>query len=319
MEQLFFILRLTLFSTIPLLIVALGGLFSEKSGVVNIALEGFMLLGAFAGIYVMFLIQQNGSLNGNIVYLIAMFVGGVTGMFFSLLHAYASISQKANQIISGAAINIFAPSFTIFFARVLTGTQQIDFIDNFMIEKVPLLSEIPLLGDVLFTRVYISTYVGFIILLVVYYVLFKSVFGLRLRSVGENPSAADSAGLNIYFYRYVGVLTSGFLAGLGGVALLIPTTTNFNATVSGFGYLALAVLIFGQWNTKKILYGSLFFGFMIAISSATGAIPFLDNLKLSSDWYNMIPYASTILVLALVSNNSRAPKAVGQPYDKGKR
>ncbi len=319
MDSLYLILNLTLISATPILIVAIGGLFSERSGVANIALEGVMLMGAFLGIYVMNVIQTNTGWTSNIVYIIAMLAGGLGGALFSLLHAYACVSKKANQIISGSALNIFAVSFTVFFARFLTGTQQINFMDTFMIDEIPVLGSIPFFGEFLFSNIYISTYIALVIFGVSYVVLYKTRFGLRLRSVGDNPQAGDSAGFNIYFYRYAGVTISGFLAGIGGVALLIPTTTNFNGTVSGYGYLALAVLILGQWDLIKIIFAALFFGLMVTVSTTTGSINFLKDLNLSSDWYNMIPYVATIVVLTITSKNAQAPKSLGEPYDKGKR
>jgi simple sugar transport system permease protein len=319
MDTLYFMARLTLFSAVPLMIVALGGLFSERSGIVNIALEGLMLLGAFVGILSMNLLQAHTSMDGNIVLFVSLIIGGIAGAVFSLLHAYASVSKNANQVISGTALNLFAPAFAIFVARTFTRTQQIDFKDNFMIQKVPVLGDIPLIGDIFFQKVYIITYIGIAILIASYVVIYKTRFGLRLRACGENPHAADSAGINIYKYRYAGVVISGFLAGLGGVALIVPTSTNFNATVSGFGFLALAVLIFGQWKPTRIMFAALFFGFMRVIASANASVPILNTLDLPGDFYNMIPYITTLIVLAFTSKNSRAPKAAGEPFDKGKR
>lgn len=314
-----FISRAALFSAIPLMIVALGGLFSERSGVVNIALEGLMLIGAFFGILTIYLVQEFTSIDGHFLYLIALLVGGLTGMLFSLLHAYASVSMNADQVISGTAINILAPAFAIYFARMLTTTQQIGFNDTFYIESIPVLSSIPFFGPVLFEGAYISTYIGIGILVATYFVVYKTKFGLRLRACGENPHAADSAGINIYKYRYAGVSISGFLAGLGGVALIIPTQTEFNATVSGFGFLALAVLIFGQWKPLYIFFAAIFFGLTRTISSTYILIPALNNLNYPSEFYSMIPYIATLIVLGFTSKNSQGPKAAGEPYDKGKR
>jgi len=319
MDTIEFLLRATLFSAIPLLIVALGGLFSERSGIVNIALEGLMLIGAFFGIITIHFLQANTNIDGNFLYLIALLVGGISGLLFSLLHAYASISRSADQVISGTALNILAPAFAIYFARMFTKTQQIGFTDTFFIKEVPLLSKIPFLGAVLFTKVYISTYIGLIILVAAYFLVYKTRFGLRMRACGENPHAADSAGINIYKYRYAGVAISGFLAGLGGVALIVPTSTEFNATVSGFGFLALAVLIFGQWKPLYVFFAALFFGFTRTISTAYVIIPFLNDLKLPGEFYSMIPYIATLVVLGFTSKNSQAPRASGEPYDKGKR
>jgi simple sugar transport system permease protein len=278
-----------------------------------------MLIGAFFGVFTIYYLQANTSIDGNFLYLIALLVGGLAGTLFSLLHAYASVSMNANQVISGTAINILAPAFAIYFARMLTTTQQIGFNDTFFIDSIPVLSAIPLIGPIFFTKVYISTYLGIIILGVTYYLVYKTRFGLRMRACGENPHAADSAGINIYKYRYAGVSLSGFLAGIGGVALIVPTSTEFNATVSGFGFLALAVLIFGQWKPLYILFAALFFGLTRTISTSYVIIPFLNGLKLPGEFYSMIPYIATLVVLGFTSKNSQAPKAAGEPYDKGKR
>lgn len=149
--------------------------------------------------------------------------------------------------------------------------------------------------------------------------LYKTKFGLRLRACGEHPQAADSVGINVYKMRYAGVLISGALAGLGGLVFVIPTSTNFNATVSGYGFLALAVMIFGQWKPLRVLFAAFFFGLMKTIASAYSVIPLLSSLNIPSDVYKMIPFIATLIVLAFTSKSSQAPRAVAQPYDKGSR
>jgi simple sugar transport system permease protein len=171
----------------------------------------------------------------------------------------------------------------------------------------------------LFQNAYITTYIGFAIYAVSALVLYKTRFGLRLRACGEHPQAADSVGINVYHMRYFGVLISGALAGLGGLVYVIPTSTNFNATVSGYGFLALAVLIFGQWKPTRILFAAFFFGLMKTIASAYSGVPLLQNLGIPSDIYKMIPFAATLVVLAFTSKKSQAPRASGVPYDKGAR
>lgn len=317
MSVLYFIFQQTMFFTIPLLIVALGGMFSERSGVVNIALEGIMTMGAFTGI--LFLNMTGGSMSGQSQLILAILISMATGAVFSLFHAYAAINMKADQVISGTALNMFAPAFAIFVARVIQGVQQIQFTNTFRIESVPVLGKLPFLGPLLFQNTYITTYVGFAILIISAVVLYKTRFGLRLRSCGEHPQAADAAGINVYRMQYAGVVISGALAGLGGLVFVVPTSTNFNATVSGYGFLALAVLIFGQWKPVKILYASLFFGLMKAVAAAYSGIPFLVGLGIPSYFYKMVPYIATLIVLIFTSRNSQAPKASGVPYDKGQR
>ena len=317
METIYFLVQQTMLFSIPLLLVALGGMFSERSGVVNIALEGIMIIGAFTGI---FFISRFGNLfSPTITLFIAIIISALSGLIFSLLHAYASINMSADQVISGTALNIFAPAFAIYVTRAIQVVQQISFVNNFRIESVPILGNIPIIGNLLFKNSYITTYLGFIILALSWFALYKTRFGLRLRSCGEHPQAADSVGINVYKTRYFGVAISGALAGIGGLVFVIPTSTNFNATVAGYGFLALAVLIFGQWKPIRILYAAFFFGLMKTLASAYSGIPILSNLPISNSVYKMIPYITTIIVLAFTSKNSQAPKASGLPYDKSVR
>ena len=273
MSVVYFVFQQTMFFTIPLLIVALGGMFSERSGVVNIALEGIMTLGAFTSI--LFIHLTDGILSGQVQLVLAILIAMGTGVLFSLFHAYAAINMKADQTISGTALNMFAPAFAIFVARVIQDVQQIPFSNTFRIESVPVLGSIPVIGDLFFKNTYITTYIGIAILILSAIVLYKTRFGLRLRACGEHPQAADAAGINVYRMQYAGVLISGALAGLGGLVFVVPTSTNFNATVSGYGFLALAVLIFVVGKPIKILYASLFFGLMKTIAAAYSGIPFL--------------------------------------------
>ncbi len=385
-EVVYFIVPLVIASAVPLTLVALGALYSERSGVINIALEGIMLMGAYVGavviqqleikgvnpvlnilvsimfgmfiayllytltlylldkfkvnynqdnlqfrylvfgieavvsIVAMYLIISNVAINIQVA-LIGLIVGAIIGTMFSLLHAYAAINMKANQIISATALNMFAPAFAIFINRTFSaeGTQKVTIQESYRIQEVPLLSEIPILGDLVFKGAYLSTFIGLLIFIVAVIILYKTRYGLRLRSCGENPQAADSLGINIYKIRYSGVLVSGALAGMGGVIFVLSFASNFNATVSGFGFLALAVLIFGNWKPNRIILAALFFAFMRVISSTYSVIPFLDNLDLASELYSMLPYLATLIVLAFVSKNSAAPRAAGEPYDPGKR
>jgi simple sugar transport system permease protein len=184
---------------------------------------------------------------------------------------------------------------------------------------VPFLGSIPVFGPLFFQNAYITTYLGILILIISVFVLYKTRFGLRLRACGEHPQAADSVGINVYKIRYAGVLISGALAGMGGVILIIPTSVAFNATVAGYGFLALAVLIFGGWRPVKILFAAFFFGFMQAIAASHSAIPFLRDLEIPVHFYRMFPYVATLVVLAFSAKSSQAPKAAGVPYDKGHR
>ena len=317
MSVVYFIFQQTMFFSIPLLIVALGGMFSERSGVVNIALEGIMTMGAFTSI--LFINLTGNSMSGQGQLLIAIVIAMVTGVVFSLFHAYAAINMKADQTISGTALNMFAPAFAIFVARIIQGVQQIQFNNTFRIESVPVLGSIPVIGDLFFKNTYITTYIGIAILILSTIVLYKTRFGLRLRACGEHPQAADAAGVNVYRMQYAGVMISGALAGLGGLVFVVPTSTNFNASVAGYGFLALAVLLFGQWKPIRIMWASLFFGLTKAVAAAYSGIPFLNNMGIPSYLYKMIPYIATLIVLIFTSKNSQAPRASGVPYDKGAR
>ena len=317
MSVIYFIFQQTMYFMIPLMIVALGAMFSERSGIINIALEGIMTMGAFTGI--LFIHFTGGTMSGPMQLILAVLISMATGMFFSLFHGYASINMKANQVISGTALNMFAPAFAIFVARVIQGVQQVQFTNTFRITSVPILGKIPFIGPLLFQNAYITTYIGIAIFVLSTVVLYKTRFGLRLRSCGEHPQAADAAGINVYHMQYAGVLISGALGGLGGLVFVVPTSTNFNADVAGYGFLALAVLIFGQWKPVKIMLASLFFGLMKAVAAAYSGIPFLSSLGIPSYFYKMVPYIITLIVLVFTSKNSQAPKAEGVPYDKGQR
>ena len=203
MSVIYFIFQQTMLFTIPLMIVALGGMFSERSGVVNIALEGIMTMGAFTGI--LFLNMTGDRMSGQLQLLLAILISTGTGAVFAFFHAYASINMKANQTISGTALNMFAPAFAIFVARVIQGVQQIQFNNTFRIESVPLLGSIPFFGPLLFQNTYITTYLGVAILILSTLVLYRTRFGLRLRSCGEHPQAADAAGINVCRMQYAGV------------------------------------------------------------------------------------------------------------------
>jgi simple sugar transport system permease protein len=258
-------------------------------------------------------------MSGQGLLILAILVAALSGMIFSLFHAYAAINMKADQVISGTALNMFAPAFAVFIGRMVYGVQQITFNNTFYIKKIPVLGDIPVIGDLFFKNTYITTYLGIIILIASTIVLYKTKFGLRLRACGEHPQAADSVGINVYRIRYSGVMISGVLGGIGGLVFVIPTSTNFNATVAGYGFLALAVLIFGQWKPVRIFYAAFFFGLMKTISASYSGIPLLNDLGIPSSFYKMIPYIATLVVLAFTSKKSMAPKASGTPYDKGMR
>ncbi len=310
MSTLYFLFQQTMFFSIPLLIVALGGMYSERSGIVNIALEGIMVIGAFFGIFFINIMQMQSAMAGSALFLTALLLAGLIGGIYSLLHAYAAIRMNADQVISGTALNMFAPAFAIYVARMIQGVQQVQFKNEFRIAAVPLLSDIPVIGSLFFKNTYLSTYIGFLILIASVFVLYKTRFGLRLRACGEHPGAADSVGINVYKMRYIGVFISGVLAGIGGFVFVIPTSTNFNADVAGYGFLALAVLIFGQWKPIRILGAAFFFGIAKTIAATYAIVPALVSLGMPDYVYKMIPYIATLILLSFTSKKSSAAPAV---------
>ncbi len=302
--------------TIPLLITALGGLFSERSGVVNIGLDGLMIFGAFAGALTIFYLQGT-ALNHNLVLWIGLLVAAIVGIIFSLLHAFASINLNANQIISGVAINLIAGALTVFLARNITGSGNIRITSGFAPFNVPGLSSIPVIGDLFFTKTYPTTWFILLVLLISAFVLYKTKTGLRLRSCGEFPQAAEAAGVNVRRIRYLGVILSGAFSGLGGALIIVTYAGEFTGTVSGLGFLALASLIFGQWKPLGILGATLFFGFASTVANVSQVIPELAVFP--PILLKIFPYVVTLIALVLFSKSSQAPKAAGEPFDSGKR
>ena len=302
---------------IPLLLVALGGLFSERSGIINIALEGIMVFGQFFGIMTMFLLQDR--MSGQMLFIIAMLVATLSGIILSAIHAYASINMKADQTISGTAINMFAPAFTIYVARLFYSVKEVPFTNTFLIQKVPLLGDIPFIGQMFFQRVYISSFIGVAILAIAIFIIYKTKFGYHLRAAGENPQALDAAGVNVYKIRWISVLVSGAFAGLGGLIIMVPMSTVFAGTANGQGFLALAILIFSQWRPVNLLFTSVFFAFTLTISNTYSVIPALVQLGIPGQVFRMFPYIATLVVLIFTSKRSAAPRDLGEPYDQGQR
>lgn len=301
--------------TIPLLITALGGLFSERSGVVNIGLEGLMVVGAFAGSFTIFKLQASHPNEGWVLW-VGLLVAVLAGIIFSLLHAFASINLSADQVISGTAINMIAGAITIFMARNMTGSGNIR-VGGFSPFDVPGLSDIPVIGPLFFTKTYWTTWLILVVLAVSSIILYKTSFGLRLRACGEHPHAAEAAGVNVKRMRYVGVMISGAFSGIGGAIIILTYAGEFTGSVSGLGFLALAALIFGQWRPLGVLAAAFFFGFATTVANVSQVIPSLAEIP--PVILKIFPYVVTLLALVVFSKTSRAPKAAGEPYDPGKR
>lgn len=303
--------------TIPLLMTALGALYCERSGIINIGLDGFMIIGSFSGALTILKLQDVFDPSSNLPLWIGLIVAVIVGMLFSLLHAFASINLNANQVISGTAINMIAGALTIFLARTMTGSGRIRIKSGFYQKDIPILSEIPILGDLFFKKTYITTWVALAILLLSIFVIYKTRFGLRLRACGEHPQAADAAGINVYRMRYMGVLLSGGLSSLAGAIMLVTYSGEFNGNVAGLGFLALAALIFGQWKPLGILAAALFFGCATTVANVSQVIPALQSIP--TVILKTFPYIVTLIALVLFSKSSQAPKAEGEPFDSGKR
>lgn len=302
------LVKYTLLYGIVLMLVALGGMFSEHSGVINIALEGIMVIGGLGGVLAVAMLPN--TLPAFAIVAISIAVAALSGMVFSLLLAFASIHLKADQTIGGTALNMLATAISIILAKNFNGStsSKIDYTNNaflFNIGGLELSVFVPL---------------GIVLLIISYVVMYKTRFGLRLRACGEHPQAADSVGINVYKMRYSGVLISGFLGGIGGLAYIIPSvqTWNFEVGVAGTGFLALAVMIFGQWKPVHIFGAAMFFAVFKSLANIADATV-LSQLGWSSNIYNMMPFIASMVILAFTSKNSMAPKAEGVPYDKGSR
>jgi general nucleoside transport system permease protein len=306
----------TLFAAAPLIFTALGGVFSERSGVVNIGLEGLMVIGACTGITVTLLMQDTWlSATPWLAVLIAACIAGLV----SLLHALASITLRADQVVSGVVINILAVGATIFAIKKIFDKGQTEQIKiRFDKLDMPVLSDIPVIGDLFFTSIPLTSYIAIGLAFVVWYIIYKTPFGLRLRAVGEHPMAADTMGINVVRMRYTAVFISGIFAGIGGAVYAISISGSFSVmTITGQGFLALAAMIFGKWHPIGALGAALFFGFAQSLSVTAGTIPGLDAIPQYVLY--ILPYVLTILALVGFVGRSQAPKALGTPYIKGKR
>lgn len=315
-----FLLQKTLIYAIPLLIVALAGVFAERSGIINIALDGIMVFGSFIGALTVYLFQTKGwfPTDSQWLFLLAMFTAAVSGAIFSLLLSFSAINLKADQTIGGTALNLLAPAVTLFIVKVFFFQDKLEMptVPGFVI----LNPDYGPVGRVLFDKAYLSTFVAIFLFVLCSVLLYTTKTGLRLRACGEHPQAASSVGINVFKMRYLGTTVSGALAGLGGY-VYIATVAGGTAegTVAGMGFLALAIMIFGNWKPVGIAFGALMFGFLKCLGVVSSSIPALNDLGLPMYFYNMIPYVAVLIVLAIFSKKSRAPKAEGVPYDKGMR
>ena len=314
----FLLLKYTLLYTVVLMMVALGGMFSERSGIINIALEGIMVIGGLMGV-VMINIMNAAGVPVWLGIVITVLCSALAGLVYSSLLAFSAINLKADQTIGGTALNRLATAVAMVIAKRINGSDS---------PKITYSAN----TNAVFNSTHFSFHVGpltlnwfllvtLVILAAAWFILYRSRFGMRLMACGEHPQAADSVGINVYKMRWAGVLMSGALGGIGGMAYIVPAVGdwNFEMGVAGMGFLALAVMIFGQWKPLRIAGAALFFAVFRAMANIFDSIPFLAALGWPKEIYNMMPFIASMVVLAFTSRKSRAPKAEGIPYDKGSR
>ena len=310
------LIQYTLIFSSVLILVALGGCFSEHSGVINLGLEGIMVMGALGGALAMKYLPI--AIPGFFYVLLVLLAAILFGVGYSSLLAVACINYKADQTIVGTALNMLGTAAATVLVKAINTAENVNNVSSEISYIEPKKKFIAYLGEFEFNWFMVITIIA---LVVAYVVLYKTRFGLRLMACGEHPQAADSVGINVYKMRWAGVLISGAYGGLGGICYILAGVSiwKFEYGVAGFGFLALAVMIFGQWKPHRIALSALLFGFFRALGNTYTVFDFLVNLKLPSTVYNMMPYIISLIVLALTSSHSRAPKAEGIPYDKSQR
>ena len=310
------LLQYTLIFASVLILVALGGCFSEHSGVINLGLEGVMIMGALGGALAMRYMPATAP--AILMIIVVVLAAVLVGMLYSSLLAVACINFKADQTIVGTALNLLGTAAATVIVKAINTAANPDDVSSIIqypVEKQAFLVNI---NGFEFNWFMLITLV---VLIAAYVTLYKTRFGLRLMACGEHPQAASSVGINVYKMRWSGVLISGMLGGLGGIVFITAGVSEwrFEYGVAGFGFLALAVMIFGQWKPQRIALAALLFGLFRALSNVYTGFDFLANLNIPSQVYNMMPYAISLIVLAFTSKKSRAPKAEGIPSDKGQR
>ena len=309
------LLQYTLIFASVLILVALGGCFSEHSGVINIGLEGIMVMGALGGALMMKFLPAGTS--AFVVVLLTVLASILLGMIYSLLLAVAAVNFKADQTLVGTAMNLLGTAAATVFVKAMNTAADPDNVSSTIQYLDGRKAFLVNIGGFEFNWCMLLAVIA---LVIAYVVLYKTRFGLRLRACGEHPQAADSVGINVYKMRYAGVVISGALGAIGGLAYIVPPvqTWNFEVGVAGAGFLAMAVMIFGQWKPFNICGAAMFFAVFKSLANIADST-FLAQLHWSSNIYNMMPFVASMVILAFTSKNSMAPKAEGIPYDKGSR
>ena len=310
------LIQYTLIFASVLILVALGGCFSEHSGVINIGLEGIMVMGALGGALMMKFLPADS--NAFMMIVLVVLASVIVGMIYSLLLAVAAINFKADQTLVGTAMNLLGTAAATVLVKAMNTAENPDNVSSTIQYIEAKKAFIVNIGGFEFNWFML---LALIALIAAYVTLYKTRFGLRLMACGEHPQAADSVGINVYKMRYAGVIISGMLGGLGGIVYITAGVSEwkFENGVAGFGFLALAVMIFGQWKPTRIALAALLFGLFRALANVYTGFDFLNALQLPSSVYNMLPYIISLIVLAFTSKKSRAPKEEGIPYDKGQR
>ena len=310
------LVQYTLLVASVLLLVALGGCFAEHSGVINLGLEGIMVIGALGGALTMRYLPDGTP--AFLIVVLVILVSMLAGLLYSCLLAVSAINCKADQTIVGTALNILGTAAATVIVKAINTAANPDDVSSIIQYTLPKQAFIVKIGEFEFNWFML---VAVIALVASYVTLYKTKFGLRLMSCGEHPQAAASVGINVYKMRWAGVLISGLLGGLGGIVYITCGVSEwrFEYGVAGFGFLSLAVMIFGQWKPTNIALAALLFGFCRALSNVYFGFEFLKVLNIPSGVYNMLPYIISLVVLAFTSKKSRAPKAEGIPYDPGQR
>ena len=309
------LLKYTLLYAAVLTLVAMGGMFSERSGVINIALEGIMVIGGLMGVVAINLLNAWG-VPAFLGVIVAVLASAVAGLLYSSLLAFSAINLKADQTIGGTALNLLATALAMVIAKRINGSDSPKIVYSTNSNKIFNSANFSFqVGPLTLNWFLLITVIA---LVAAWFILYRSRFGMRLMACGEHPQAADSVGINVYKMRWAGVLMSG---ALGGICYILAGVSEwrFETGVSGFGFLALAVMIFGQWKPTRIALAALLFGLFRALSNVYAGFEFLKNMNIPSPVYNMMPYIISLVVLAFTSKKSRAPKAEGIPYDKGQR
>lgn len=308
--------------TLPLFIMAIGGIYCERSGITMLAVEGLQGFGAFTGALAAFIIQSNFAGDSQIPFIIGVLFACLGGALFSLVHALLCIKFRANQVISGVVVNILTVAITSYLTKIINKIAFNETSDKFVLNvssrfSIPGLSSIPIIGA-LFKNMYIFEFIIIIISFIAWFIMYKTRFGMHLRACGDNPHAVDAAGGKVNSIRLKAIMICGALSGIGGICFAYSILAGFSSSIyMGYGYLAIAALIFGNWKILPTLGACVLFGF-----ARSGGYKLVQILELPSSYQDIImilPYVLTLFLLIFFSKKNMAPRSLGIPYSKGSR